>query len=217
MQKRHIGRADERHLSPVGDRGQSRGQCLHRFQPLLRVLKHYGESIHLPPLPHFDMVPTMDSTNVPLASCPHCAAQMPETAAFCPGCGRPMYAETRAHGKVGPLPESFAGALAYLTFIPAIIFLLLDPYRKNRFVRFHSVQCLLLWGAGILVSIAVKLAGVVLFLVPVVGPLLVVLLSTVVGLAAFVIWLVLVVKAFQGEMFKLPLLGDFALQWVGPP
>jgi len=30
----------------------------------------------------------MDLTNAPLTSCPHCAAQMPETAAFCPGCGR---------------------------------------------------------------------------------------------------------------------------------
>jgi uncharacterized membrane protein len=152
----------------------------------------------------------MDEKNVPLTSCPHCAAQMPETAAFCPGCGRSM--QTRASGKVGVFPENIAGALAYLTFIPAIVFLTLDPYKKNRFVRFHSVQCLLLWGAVILLAIALKLASVVLFIIPVLGPLLVLLVSVVVGLAAFVIWLVLVVKAFQGEMFMLPMLGEVAEQ-----
>jgi len=84
-------------------------------------------------------------------------------------------------------------------------------------VRFHSIQCLLLCGAGILFAIALKLASVVLFIIPVLGPLLVWLVSVVVGLAIVVIWLVLVVKAFQGEMFKLPLLGDFAAQQVEEP
>lgn len=158
------------------------------------------------------MVRTMDQTNVPLTACPNCASQMPETAAYCPGCGRPMQTEARAQGKVGALPEPIAGALAYLTFIPAIVFLLLEPYKKNPFVRFHSFQCLLLWGAAILVAIALKLGGMLLFIIPVLGPLLVVLVWTVVGLGAVVIWLVLVVKAFQGLMFRLPLLGDFAAQ-----
>ncbi len=123
-----------------------------------------------------------------------------------------MRAEARAQGKVGVLPEAIAGALAYFTFMPAIVFLLLRPYNSNRFVRFHSFQCLLLWVAGTLLAIVLKLAGLLLFIIPVAGPLLVVLLSMVVGLAAVAIWLVLVVKAFQGVMFKLPLLGNFADQ-----
>jgi len=147
-------------------------------------------------------------------SCPHCAAQMPDTAVFCPGCGQPMQAEPRAQGTVGALPVTLAGVLAYFTFIPAIVFLVLEPYNKNRFLRFHSVQCLLLWGAATLVGIALKLASVVLFIVPVLGPLLVYLVSGVVVLAVAVIWLVLVVKAAQGEMFRLPLLGDFAAQYA---
>ena len=52
-----------------------------------------------------------------------------------------MRTGARAQGKVGVLAENIAGALAYLTFIPAIAFLVLDPYNKNRFARFHSVQC----------------------------------------------------------------------------
>jgi uncharacterized membrane protein len=160
------------------------------------------------------MVATMDPTSAPLTSCPNCAAQMPETAAFCPGCGHPMQTESRAQGTVGILSENVAGALAYITFIPAVVFLVLEPYNKNRFLRFHSVQCLLLWAAATAVGIALKLASVVLFIIPVLGPLLVVLVSVVVSLAVAVIWLVLVVKAFQGEMFRLPLLGDFAAQYA---
>jgi len=126
-------------------------------------------------------------------------------------------ATIRARGRVGLLTENIAGAVAYLTFIPAVVFLVLEPYKTNRFVRFHSVQCLLLWGAGIVLAIALKLASVVLFIIPVLGPLLVVVVSTVVALGMFVIWLVLVVKAAQGEMFQLPLLGEFAAQQVAGP
>ena len=140
---------------------------------------------------------------------------MPETAGFCPGCGRSMQTEARAQGKVGVLPEIVAGAAAYLTFIPAIIFLVMEPYKRNRFVRFHSVQCLALWATVIGLAIVLKLAGLLLFIIPVLGPLLVVLVWTVVAIAAVVIWLVLVVKALQGHMFKLPLLGDFAAEQAG--
>ena len=128
-----------------------------------------------------------------------------------------MQTDARAQGKIGLFPEPIAGALAYLTFVPAIIFLVLEPYKNNRFVRFHSFQCLLLWAAGILIAIALKLAGLLLFIIPVLGPLLVVLVSSMVAFGAVVIWLVLVVKAFQGLMFKLPLLGDFADQQAGQP
>jgi len=161
----------------------------------------------------------MDATNAPPTSCPHCSAQMPETAAFCPNCGRPMKLEkaARAEGKVGIFPENIAGAVAYLTFIPAIVFLVLEPYKNNRFVRFHAVQCLLLWGAAIVFAIALKLASVVLLIIPVLGRLLVLLVSMVVALAAFVIWLVLVIKAFQGVMFRLPLLGDVAAPQAEDP
>ncbi|MGB8063239.1 MAG: hypothetical protein WCF26_15195 [Candidatus Sulfotelmatobacter sp.] len=124
-------------------------------------------------------------------------------------------AETSVEGKVGPLPVNLAGALAYFTFVPAIVFLFVDPYKKNRFVRFHSIQCLLFSGAVIVLSAALRLAGLAIFLIPLLGPLLVAVVDVVVALAAVLLWLVLVVKAFQGEMFKLPVLGDFAEQHSG--
>jgi len=150
-------------------------------------------------------------------SCPECAAQMPEASAFCPGCGRAMQLARRAQGKVGPLPENIAGALAYLTFIPAILFLSLMPYNKNRFVRFHSLQCLMLCGALIVIAAILRLAGVVLNFLPTLGPLLIVLFSGMTVFAAVVLWLVLIVKALQGESWKLPLLGDFAERYAGTP
>ncbi|MGA7401815.1 MAG: zinc-ribbon domain-containing protein [Candidatus Sulfotelmatobacter sp.] len=141
-------------------------------------------------------------------SCPECAASMPDTAAFCPGCGTAMRPVERVQGNVGALPQVVAGALAYCTFIPAIVFLLVEPYNKNRFVRFHSLQSIGLWLAAGVIGAALRLAGFLLFLIP--WHLLFYLAYMLVGLGLFVIWLVLVVKALQGERFKLPVIGDFA-------
>lgn len=138
-----------------------------------------------------------------LSLCPTCAAQMPETSAFCPGCGRSVEPALRAERRVGIFRENIAGALAYFTFIPAVLFLVLEPYKRNRFVRFHSAQCLLLWAGA-------ALAAVLLYAIPVAGPLFVGLIGVVAALFVFVMWLVLLVKSLQGEMFKLPLLGDIA-------
>jgi uncharacterized membrane protein len=158
----------------------------------------------------------MDPANPMPFSCPDCAARMPETAAFCPGCGRSIANTMRASGKAGPLPENLAGALAYLTFIPAIVFLVLDPYNKNRFVRYQSIQCLLLWVAMLAGAAIVKVIGLVVFLIPIAGPLLAFVIYVVAALAAVLVWIVLVVKSLQGEMFKLPLLGDLAERYTVP-
>ena len=152
---------------------------------------------------------------MPIA-CPECAATMPETAAFCPGCGRDMQpAEQlveRAQGAVGGMPRTIAGALAYCTLLPAILFFLVDPYRKDRFVRFHSFQCIGFSLCALVAGAGLRVAGVLLFFVPLLGHLMVLLLSMVVSLGFFVLWVVLIVKALQGEMLKLPLIGDFAEQ-----
>jgi len=136
---------------------------------------------------------------------------MPDTAAYCPGCGRAMRS-ARAQGTLGALPEPMAGALAYFTIIPAIVFLLVEPYRKNRFVRFHSFQCIGVWLAGLVIAAMLRVLGLLLLFVPLLGHLLLLVVSMVVSLGFIVVWVVLVVKALQGEMFKLPLVGDFAEQ-----
>jgi len=140
---------------------------------------------------------------------------MPDSAAFCPGCGRSMQIQSAAREIVGDRREKLLGALAYLTFLPALAFLLLEPHRRNSFVRFHSVQCLLFWLISIAAAILVRLSILLLLFVPAVGPLLAVLVVTIAALAALFSWIVLVVKAFQGARFGLPLLGDLAEQYSG--
>lgn len=86
------------------------------------------------------------------------------------------------------------GAATYLLgFITGIVFLVVE--KQDKFVRFHAMQSTIVFGALF-----------VLGLVPVVGAVLGILIAPV----AFILWLVLMWKAYSGEMFKLPVVGDFA-------
>jgi uncharacterized membrane protein len=103
------------------------------------------------------------------------------------------------------LSDSAAGGLAYVTIIPAIIFLIVDPYSRNPFVRFHAWQCIFLSIAGFIAWAAVVVIGFIPFI-----RVIDLVLSPLVGLGFFVIWLIALVNAFSGKMFKLPVLGDLA-------
>lgn len=94
--------------------------------------------------------------------------------------------------------ENLMGALTYLLgFITGIIFLLVE--KKSRFVRFHAMQSTILFGGLFVVNIA-------LGFVPLLGWLAGLLLS----LLGFVLWIILMWKAFQGETYKVPYVGDIA-------
>lgn len=159
------------------------------------------------------MVPATELATVSLKSCPDCAAQMPDYAAFCPGCGRSMQTESAPREKTVFRREYLIAASAYLTFLPALAFLLRDPFRKNAFVRFHSIQCLLFWLVSIAAAVLVRLSVLLLLFVPLVGPLLALLVVTIAALAALFLWIVLFVKAVQGERFGLPVIGELATQY----
>ena len=110
-----------------------------------------------------------------------------------------------SQGQVGGLTENVASALAYVTIIPAVLFLVIEPYNKNRFVRFHSFQSIFFHVAWIILWIALGIFGHLPFL-----GWASLLLWPLIGLAGFVIWLILVFKAYQGKTFKLPVIGDMA-------
>lgn len=103
------------------------------------------------------------------------------------------------------LSDNAAGGLAYITIIPAIIFLIVAPYNRNRFIRFHSWQCIFLAVAWIVVYVGLTILG----RIPGVG-LLDLVIGPLVGIAFFIVWLIAMIQAFSGKMFKLPVLGDFA-------
>jgi len=108
--------------------------------------------------------------------------------------------------------DNVMGALAYFTIIPAILFLVIEPYNKNRFIRFHSFQMIFLVLAMFAIWIAEFVLGMVLAFVPVVGP----ILGFVIGLAVFfgsiAAWALAAFKAYQGQKYKLPVIGDLAEQ-----
>jgi uncharacterized membrane protein len=113
------------------------------------------------------------------------------------------------------LSDNAAGAIAYLTIVPAIIFLLIEPYNKNSFVRFHSFQCIFLCVTAIVVDIAF---GIVLAIVAFVLPMLGLLGMLGLWLLSF-FWLgvviLCIVKASQGARFQLPFIGPFAAKQAG--
>ena len=132
--------------------------------------------------------------------CSSCGAQMADGATVCPGCGKAA-ASAPAAPASGGLQENVAGMLAYFTIIPAILFLVLEPYNKNKFIRFHSFQCLFL-------AAAIFVINIVLNFIPILG----LIASMFLGLACLVLWVLLVVKAYQGQKFKVPFIGDLAEQ-----
>lgn len=105
----------------------------------------------------------------------------------------------------GGLTDNVAGMLAYVTIIPAIIFLVIEPYNKSRFVRFHAFQSIFFCVALIAISIALSIFTLIPFIGLILFP-----LHLLIGLGAFAIWIILLLKANQGQMFKLPVIGDMA-------
>ena len=103
------------------------------------------------------------------------------------------------------MADNIAGMLAYVTIIPAIIFLVVEPYNKNRFIRFHAFQCLFFAVAWTVLWIALSIVAHI----PILGWL-TILIWPLVGLAGLIIWVILLLKANQGQMWKLPMIGDMA-------
>jgi uncharacterized membrane protein len=102
------------------------------------------------------------------------------------------------------LSDNAAGALAYVTIIPAIIFLIVEPYNKNSYVRFHSWQ-------SIFLGIAAFAINIVLTAIPIIGWILI----PFVALAFLVIWVIVLIKALNGQRFKLPIIGNLAEKQAG--
>ena len=139
--------------------------------------------------------------------CWSCGAQMEEGAVMCAACGKstvqPAGAVTTA--VTGGLADNVAGMLAYVTIIPSIVFLVLEPYNKNRFIRFHSFQNIFFHVAWIVIGVALRIFAEI----PVLGWISL-LIWPLIGLGGLVLWIILLLKAYQGQMFKLPVIGDLA-------
>ena len=94
-------------------------------------------------------------------------------------------------------------AIAYITIIPAIVFLVMPPYNQSAYIRFHAWQMLFLGIA----AFAIGIVGII----PILGWFIVLIGMPILLIA----WLICLIKALKGEKFKLPFIGDLAEKQAG--
>jgi uncharacterized membrane protein len=161
--------------------------------------------------------------------CAKCGAQLAAGAGFCPACGTAVGGQnvsTSTGAAAAPaqsgvattgMTNNVAGALCYIVgFITGIVFLVLEPYNKNRFVRFHAFQSIFFSAACIVFSIIWSTIFVSLLFTPGIGLWgLMSMIYLVIRLAMFGAWLFLMYKAYNNEEYKLPIIGEIAAKQAG--
>ena len=101
------------------------------------------------------------------------------------------------------LTENVAGLLCYvLGWVTGIIFILIE--QESKFVRFHAFQSTVVFGVF---SVATGILG----WIPIIGSILI----GIIWVVGFILWIVLMIKAYQGVKYKLPWAGDMAERWAG--
>ena len=114
-------------------------------------------------------------------------------------------------------PPTLLGCLTYiLGFITGIIFLVIEPYKNDKFVRFHAFQSIFFNVALIVFWIAYTIVASILgfvslgFLAVVMG-----LVGLLISLAILAYWIFLMYKAYNNELYKIPFIGDLAAKQAG--
>jgi uncharacterized membrane protein len=143
---------------------------------------------------------------------------------FCPKCGAAAgaapaapagapVAATPVAGNPGlGMDENLAAALCYIPIV-GLIFLLVEPYNKNRTVKFHALQSVFYFIAWIAVGIVLSIFGGIFLASGMFG--LWLLVSRLVELALFVGLVFMAVKAYQGSRFLMPIVGPLAEKQAG--
>ncbi len=111
----------------------------------------------------------------------------------------------------GLQPPVAAGLACFFLLLGGIVFLVLE--KKDKFVRFYAMQSVFVGGAGVMISIFLKIAGMILGLIPVLGKVILFLIgivSMLAGLGLLVIWVIMIVKAFSYREWEVPFLGPLA-------
>jgi uncharacterized membrane protein len=144
-----------------------------------------------------------------MAFCKACGTEL-GGAAFCPKCGASQTASavpmaTAPAASSEGLAENVAGLLCYvLGWLTGIIFILID---KRPFVRFHAAQSIVVFGALTVLKIGL---GIIMGVGGFVGFGLWAMISMVLGLLGLVLWILLMIKAYQHELFRVPIAAPIA-------
>jgi uncharacterized membrane protein len=156
-----------------------------------------------------------------MAACPKCGSVVPDNAVFCSVCGSAVSTPSNqvatpppppptAGATSGGLTSNVAGALSYLLgFVTGIIFLVLEPHKRDRFVRFHAFQSIffsvilfvfnIIWSNIFLGALSLGFLWTIVSLI-----------GTLVYLAVFILWIFLMYKAYNNEKFMIPFIGELA-------
>jgi uncharacterized membrane protein len=170
-----------------------------------------------------------------MSACQSCGVALAGDTRFCPSCGSPTEPEPDVSvsavksptgatvispsGETGSktMDTNIVGALTYLAgFLTGIVFLVLEPYRSNSFVRFHAFQSIFINVAWVAFWIFCMILSAVLTpLTAGVFGLIALPLMLVFAVAGFGIWIFLMYQAYQQKLFKLPIVGKFAAEYAG--
>lgn len=170
-----------------------------------------------------------------MAFCPNCGAQV--EGRFCAKCGASVPAGPAPGGPTpgGPDPgytppqggytppppaapmqsagmaDNVAAALCYLLgILTGILFLVLEPYNRNRLIRFHAFQSIF-FGVSVFVIYFVSLIlTFTIGAIPVIGWIFDLILHLCIGLGIFIVYLMLLYKAYNNEKWVLPIIGPMA-------
>jgi uncharacterized membrane protein len=159
-----------------------------------------------------------------MAFCATCGAEV--QGKFCAKCGAPSGAAAGGAAAVPPPPatpyapapaasagmdENVVAALCYLLgVLTGILFLVIEPYNRNRVIRFHAFQSIFAWIAAIVIGMVLSTVSYVFVAVPFIGWLIYILLWTAFSLGVLALWLFLMYKAYNKERFVLPVIGAWA-------
>jgi len=109
------------------------------------------------------------------------------------------------------MTDNLAAALCYvLGLVTGILFLVLAPYNQNRNIRFHAFQSIFLHVGAIAVFIGLMIVTGILHLIPFVGTLIGLVLYPLAGFGIFILWLMVMYKAYNNERWVLPIIGELA-------
>lgn len=157
-----------------------------------------------------------------MAFCAKCGAALTEGATFCGSCGAPAGAAGGTPGAgtaaaSSAMASNVAATLSYvLGFITGVLFLVLDPYKNDKFVRFHSFQSIFFSVANIAFWILFSILSSILTTITLgFGALILLPLVGLIGLAIFVYWIFLMYKAYNNERYMIPFIGGLAAKQAG--
>jgi len=159
-----------------------------------------------------------------MAFCAKCGAQLNAGSGFCAACGTAVSgqnvttpsgaaaapAQSSAGAPSAGMTDNVAAALSYI-WIVGLIFLLIEPYNKNRVVRFHAFQSVFYGVAWMILWFGMH---IVFAIMPFLG-LLILPIYALIGLGGFVYWLFLAFKAYNNEQYKIPIIGEIAAKQAG--